>query len=278
MKKFFLVTLALSFALTGISLAATPGEPDPAANPVLADFQKMGAKFYYLGKEAGMDGWFIIKDGKIQVMYGTPDQKAAVAGALVTAGNPNVTTEQIKKLLAAHPQIASEMAEAQKQVGETDGLPPEEKLMHDLVGASSVIVGKPASPEILMLANPSNPECQAGWRALRDLVAAGKIHLRIIPLGAAGSDDERAAAVFFGAGDAFGAWDKYEGGYKKILAGTPPDTAVQSVRANMLITQSSKIDGLPVFAYRTAKDGGVRFIKGAPKPETLKLILGDLGA
>ena len=45
--------------------AAASATPDPSANPVLANLQKMGAKFFYLGNHSGLDGWFIVKGGQV---------------------------------------------------------------------------------------------------------------------------------------------------------------------------------------------------------------------
>lgn len=288
------LAVAASPAVSSPIISATP---DPATNPVLAGFQKMGAKFYYLGKNAGLDGWFIVKDGQVQILYSTPDNKAALLGALFGANGDNITITQIARLVQSNKEVADLIASAQKeqaaiaQVGSplpaapaaglgaaglpTETLSPGERLIHDLSGASNVVIGPNASsPEILMVMDPNCPRCQATWKILREIVLKGSLHLRMIPIGTPDSEDERAAAVLLGSSDATNAWDKYVAGDKTQLAGTPKAAALVAVRANHIVIDNWKIQKTPYLVYR-AKDGKVKVVEG--EPSALPPVLGDLG-
>ena len=297
MKRLVLafVTLVL---LQGASLAApsvppSTAQPDPTANPVLASLQKMGAKFFLLGTHSGMTGWFILKDGQVQIIYATPDNKSAVIGALFGENGDNITGQQIASLVQGNKEVADLISAAQKeqatiaQVGSPSAAPasstgsipsapmsPGERLIHDLSGAAGVVLGNASSPEILMVMDPHCPYCQATWKALRDVVAKGGLHLRLIPIATLETDNERAAAVLLGASDPLNAWDKYVSGDKAQLAGTPPAAAFLAVRANHTLTDNWKITDTPYLVYR-AKDGKVKVVKG--EPNDVVTVLRDLG-
>lgn len=290
-----LLTLALFFLLHTASFAASPAPatPDISGNPVLANIQKSGAKLFYLGNRLGMDGWFIVKDGQVQIIYATPDNKGAMIGALFGPDGENITTFQVENLVQNNKEVADLITSAQNEqaniaavgapkpaaAAPTTGLPsaplsPGERLMHDLSSASTVVVGTPSSPELLMVMDPHCPHCQATWKALRDAVFKGGLHIRMIPIGDAGSDNERAAAFFLGVGDPLNVWDKYVAGDRSQLAGTPPAAALAAVRANHAVIDSWSIQQTPYIVYR-AKDGKVKVVVG--QPDKITTVLSDLG-
>jgi hypothetical protein len=274
-------------------VAATP-TPDPAANPVLLAIQKLGAKIYYLGTRSSMDGWFIVKDGQVQIAYASPDNKSLVIGALFGENSENVTSLQVATLIQNNKEIADLITNAQKEQaalipsGNPSATPaatgasslpstplsPGERLMHDLGGASTVVIGNASTPEILMVMDPFCPFCGATWKALRDTVTKGNVHLRLIPIGTINSDNERAAAVLLGVSDPLAAWDKAVSGDKTSLDGTPPETALKAVRANHAMIDSWNIKDTPYLVYR-AKDGKVKIVQG--KPDNTSAVLTDLG-
>ena len=146
--------------------------------------------------------------------------------------------------------------------------------MHELGNAASVIAGKPGSPEILMVMDPRCPHCQATWKALHDSVVSGALHLRMIPIGTQDSDNERAAAMLLLQQDPATAWDKYVGGDKSALAGTPTSAALAAVRANHIVVDSWKIQNTPYMVYRAA-NGKVKILQG--EPEKISTLLTDIG-
>ncbi len=245
---------------------------DPAANPALGMFLQMGAKLYYMGQRAGMEGWFIVKDGQVQMAYSAPDGHSVIVGALFGESGENITAVQVENLIRSNKEVATLVQNAQQAPtagagllpGQENGqipvqpapafnakglptgvplatgagvqptqqtaaapLSPGEMLLRDLSGAAGVIAGNPRSPELLMIMDPRCPHCQATWRALHDSLAQGMLHVRLIPISAQGGDSERAAAMLLSSADPMSAWDKYIGGDKTALDGTPSPRSAQ---------------------------------------------------
>jgi hypothetical protein len=296
----FLVTLVLVISLPSLSFAADAVKtqaPDPAANPVLAGIIKLGSKLYYLGNKSGLDGWLIVKDGQVQIAYATPGSQNAMIGAMFGPSGENVSADQVQALLTTNKELNTlltnsmnpgqaapgtvadpNMAMAQNQAAVSAApnpavlLPPGERLMKDLLNAAGVSIGNGAAPLLLMVMDPDCPHCQATWRALRDTVLKNNLQIRLIPLGAQ-TEHERAAAQLLHVADPLTVWDKYVGGDKSQLAGTPDATLIAAIRANGALVDSWHIDVTPYLVYR-AKDGKVKFIKG--EPDQVTAITGDI--
>jgi len=300
MKKILLLAvigiLLSSAAFAAPAATSATATPDPAANPILANIQKMGAKLYYMGNRDGLDSWFVVKNEQVQIAYATPDNKGAVVGAMFGQDGENVTVLQVSTLIQTNPEVAALIEKIKKEqaaltpVGSPPAadattpsapngmamasLSPGERLIHDLGNAATVVVGNPSSPEILMVMDPHCPHCQATWKLLHDAVIKGSLHLRMIPIGAKDSDNERAAAILLTAADPLNTWDKYVAGDKSQLVGTPTPAALDAVRANHVVIDNWNIHDTPYLVYR-AKDGKVKVILG--EPDKVTLLLSDLG-
>jgi protein-disulfide isomerase len=289
-----LLALVFLLSLSCISFAHA-ADPDPASNPVLNALQKQGSKFYYLGNRSGLDGWFIIREGQVQIAYATPDNKGAMIGAMFGQDGENITALQVENLVRNNKEVADVIAKAQKeqaaiaQAGSpaaasppapsSGGLPattlsPGERLIRDLSASSTILLGTASTPEILMVMDPRCPHCQATWKALHDAVTKGQLHIRMIPIGIQGTDNERAAAILLSTSNTMAAWDKYVAGDATALAGTPSATALAAVRANTAVIDNWQIDKTPYLVYR-AKDGKVKILSG--EPDKISILLTDLG-
>jgi len=301
-KKAWKLGLVLALMLAQPVYATNAGakaeDPDPTANPVLAGIVKTGAKLYYLGNRAGMDGWFIVKDGRVQIAYSTPDQKNVIVGALFGEDGQNITGIQVKNLFDNNKEISAllnNVAKEQEAITQTSpsaatppvtngGLPavtlsPGERLVQELAQAAGVVVGNPSAPQIEMIMDPNCPFCQATWRALREAVLKNNLQIRMVPIANQDTDNERAAAILLHIADPLNAWDKYVGpekgaGDKTQLAGTPDANYVAAVRANHALIDRWNITITPYFVYR-GKDGKVKVLQG--EPDKITTVLTDLG-
>lgn len=280
--------------------AAAHADPNPSANPILASIEKMGAKLYYIGTRGGLDGWFIVKDQKVQIAYSTPDKKSVIVGAMFGENGENITGKQVKTLvegnkeltalmlgtsqetaaaaMAAAPAISTPVAPVGVPTGAAT-LSPGEKLYQDLTGATGVTVGS-AAPRLLMVMDPNCPHCHATWRSLRDAVLRNTIQVKLIPIAAPGSEGERAATQLLRNPDPLNAWDKYVGsdkdnGDKTQLAGAVDQALVSSIRANHLLIDSWHITQTPYLVYR-GKDGKVKIVIG--EPDKISTILSDIAS
>jgi protein-disulfide isomerase len=289
------------FAATKTAAAPAGAEPSPMTNPVLAGIIQGGAKAYYMGSRSGLDGWFVLKDGQMQIVYSTPDHQAVLIGAMFSK-DENITGDQVKNLLSTNKEVASFlMGAAQEQAAinkvgggaatsnaplnastptatNIGGLPavtvsPGEKLVQELNGASGVTLGKGPNT-LLMVMDPNCPHCQATWKMLRDAVMKNQISLHMIPIATADTDNERAAAILLKSADPLTVWDKYVGGDKAQLAGTPDPAMVTAVRANHELTDRWNIHVTPYLVYR-GHDGKVKILQG--EPEQVSAVLNDLG-
>ncbi len=292
-QKTLLVLVLLASTVTLAEAAATT--PDPAANPILANIIKMGAKMYYLGTRDGLDGWFIVKDGRVQIAYSTADKKAVLIGAMFGENGESISSVQVKALLDSNKEVAALMENASReqqsinQVGTpvappaavaaapaapmpTVSLSPGERLYQELSAASGVTLGS-GKPQILMVMDVNCPHCQATWRVLRDAVMKNTVQLRMIPIAAPDSDNERAGGQLLHAADPMTAWDKYVAGDKAQLAGVPDAPTIAALRANHTLIDNWKINQTPYMVYR-GKDGKVKIVAG--EPEKVSAILTDL--
>jgi len=298
--------LGLALALVLVSSWVYAAEPvidpaattvrDPLTTPGLAAILKFGAKAYYLGHRAGMDGWLILKDHQMQIGYTLGDTRALLLGALFSDEGDNITLIQVQSFLANNKDVAASIAglgdsntNAPSGATPTTGAPaaapyntiasavklsPGEKLLQSFEGAHGVILGSnAAAPELYMVMDPNCPHCQATWRALRDSVFSMKLRLHFIPIGETDSDNERAAAVLLSSPDPLNAWDRYVAGDKTSLMGTPAQALVTGVRANRALVDAWGIHITPYLAYR-GKDGKVKVLQG--EPDKISAVLSDL--
>jgi len=301
----FLVVAALSavpFHSFAASQSQTPaaaqaGVPDPAKNPILAKMKAMGGDFFYMGTEHGMDGWFIVKNGQVQMMYSTPDNKGAIVGVLFGEDGTNLTMQQVRNIVQSDSRLSALIADAQKEheaiagVGDRsfsmsptmkpDMVPsvavsPGERLLSDLSSASGVVMGKDGRVEVEMFMDTRCPHCKATWKTLSKYVGEGKLRVRLIPAANAGSDNENEAAVLLGSDNPAGLWEKHVSGEKGVLSGTPKDSAIAAVKANTEIADKWSLSDLPYLVYR-AQDGKVKVVKGAFTKEGLETMTKDLG-
>jgi hypothetical protein len=270
--------------------------PDPNANEMLANFIKQGAKAYYMGTRGGLDGWFVVKDSKVQIMYAPVGSQYILVGVLFQPGGQNLTIDQIKQTAKEHPEIVAMLNAKQGQsvpagVGQPSSLAaqdstptsasadeaaqhPGEKLMKDLMEANGVTLGSPTAPRLLMVMDTQCRHCRATWGILRDAVLKNTLQVRMIPIGDQDSESERAGAQFLHVTNPLNSWDKYYNGDTSPLAGTPDASQIAALRANHALIDSWHIDFTPWLIYR-AKSGEVKIIRGELQ-EPLATLLSDM--
>ncbi len=282
--------------------------PDINAIPVLMNLVKSGGKLYFLGERSGMLGWFIIKDGQVQIIYLSPDKQTALIGGMFSAQGENVTSPQISALVEKNTEVKallSGTAQQQREVynaGAPDGagsvpagehkaeaasqggaslgglpsaaLSPGERLMQDLKAAAGVTMGQNESAELIMVAAPDCPNCKKTWMELRDSVRNNKIQVRVVPVyNSTGEGEIRVAAQLLKTANPLEAWDRYVEGDAAALAGEPDDMARRAVIGNLNLVAKWNIQGYPYMVYR-GKDGRIKIVQG--KPERMAAVLTDL--
>ena len=301
----------LAVILVVVVSPAMAGEPNPSANPALANVLRQGSTAYYLGTRGGLDGWLIVKNNQVQIAYAVPGGSDLLIGAMFGPSGESISSAQVDAILTTHPELkqglvsaagpaamagaptipTAAIANAAAQVTNalqgqmqtytppvTEAVPmpsPGERLMKDLQGAAGVVVGSESAPLLLMVMDPTCPHCKKTWLALRDKVMGNALQVRLVPVtrNVESADDEAAAAQLMHVANPLEAWDKYVAGDKNQLAGKPDADLIRSVRANRELIDSWKIRSTPFLVYR-GKDGKVKLVEGEPeKPEA---VLSDL--
>jgi hypothetical protein len=298
----------------GGAIKAEPGEFEPPPLsvkdfkkiPILQNFLQGGAELYYLGQRSTMEGFLIYKDGKVHVLYLTPDQRHVIFGGMYTAEGENASAQQITEASGKNTQLRGLLIASGEQMREleksgldvgaaaaspgagilpnegkpaTDNLPggtslsPGERLLNDFISAPGVVLGQAGKPLILMLVDPHCPHCKATWKELYEPVTKGQVRVKLLPIGAEGSDNEKHAARLLKVADPLNAWNKFVSGDKASLQGDISDTELSAIKANMAMALNWKIQATPYIVYRAA-DSRVKVVQG--RPEKVATILSDL--
>lgn len=276
--------------------AQQPTALDPKKIPVVRSLLQGGAELYYLGARSGIEGFLIYKDGKVQVMYVTPDQQTVLFGGMYSADGANISAQQISTASADNMQLKALLTAAGEQQREFEqqgaigdkaepspvakeivpsgvSLSPGERLFNDFLSAAGVVVGQEGKPLVLMLIDPNCPVCKATWNELYEPVTKGVLRVKLVPIGAEGSENEKQAARLLRVADPLTSWHKFVGGDKSILAGEPPVGDVGAVRTSMAMALGWKIQATPYIVYRGV-DGKIKVVQG--KPDKIANILSDL--
>ena len=254
-----------------------PADPDPSKSPALAALQKSGAKLYYLGQYAGLDGWLAVKDGKMQTIYKNDKDTFALAGLLFAPNGDNLTTDQIKKLSATNKEVADAVAgkvdSSSTTANKDASLSAGEQLLKALRNNPNVTLGaKDDAPTLYVLISPGIPACKTFWQNIRASVKSGTVRVKLYPAGLKDSEDERVSANLLQAKDPYAAWDKYVEGDTKTLSVKAEQPAIDKVATNTALIDKWKFPTAPYIVYR-GKDGKVKVVQGAPAD--VKPILDD---
>jgi protein-disulfide isomerase len=285
----------------------TPGakaqEPDISGIPFIQNLKNIGARIYYLGQSLGMDGWFAIKDRQVQILYTTPDKRAVLVGALLTADGANISQQQVMMLASNNPEIqelikgvptsnpvavdaAKDAARAVNPAPAPASVPavsdaatgadtsPSATFYDALLKAAGLTFGKDSAPLLVMIMDVNCTYCHRTWKNLQPLVDAEKLRVRFIPIGALGAQSEMQAANWLGKPDPYDAWKRHVAGDETIFKAGAPDPERQALIAgNTQLIRKWGVDQTPTLLYK-GQNGKVRMVVGEPKD--VSLILGDM--
>lgn len=255
--------------------------PDAQSIIALQPFRERSGTFHYMGRTAGLDGWFItMPDNFIQIAYTSIDGKQLIIGFIVAAEGKNVTEQQLVNLRERDPAVnklfTDKVEDAKARLSQDRGFQelltnlnmdkPGDKLYAEMTQAPSVEVGAAGAPLLMMVLDPQCPFCKQAWRTLeKDFVSKDKLLVRIIPVAILGDDSMRMAERLLDAGgkDAWAAYAKSDFDKTK-LAGEAAEEGKRRYAVNAALYNRWKLKGTPFFAYR-AKDGGIKVLNELPK-------------
>ena len=266
--------------------------------PIIQNFLRNGAEIYYIGPYPPLHGFLMYKEGRVQIVYLLPGSQAVIFGGIYGADGSDITANQITEATQQNAQLKgliSAAVEQQKELerggiynnavdpvleakknalpGGSASLAPGDRILNDFITAAGVVVGEAGKPLILMLVDPQCQHCKETWGELKDSVAKGVVRVKLVPIGAEGSESEKQAAKLLRAKEPLDMWNKFVAGDKGVLAGEPAAAELAAVKGNMLMALNWKISATPYIVYRGV-DGKVKVVQG--KPEKIANVLSDV--
>ncbi len=253
-----------------------PRLPEPIQSLV-----DQGAQIRFLGRDRGLEGWIAIKNGQEQYFYVLPNDGGFITGILFDEKGNAVTVDQVSRLRAQGDDLLDKLtADAPvtkpsdaKQAEKYEFKTPAEQLFYDVEQSNWVPVGKAGTPLFYSFIDPLCPHCHEMMRDLRPYIEAGKVQVRMIPVGF--RDETRAQAAYLMATPApESVWWAHMDGDASALP-VRQEINQQGVQRNLSVMQSWKLSVTPLLIYR-GKDEKVKIIRG--KPKDLDSLIDDLGA
>jgi thiol:disulfide interchange protein DsbG len=212
-----------------------------------------------LGETHGLRGLYLRNGREFQVLYGTPDGRATIAGVMWDARGKNLTRDQVSKIDGAIPTVVVDK-DGTKTV---ETAAKSQALLH-VENAAFGLVGDPAAPRLWMIVDPFCSYSVRAYDALKPFVTAGRIQLALVPISILDYEDNgqstpaaqsllsqnRAQMAY--------AWDHQD------FRLAPSEGAPALLEKNNRIAEQIGLQGTPTLVWRKA-DGSAGEIDGIPK-------------
>ena len=264
MKNLFLALFLLALTPLAQAQEKLPELPEPIKN-----LSAEGAQIRFLGNDHGVEGWLTVKNGQEQYFYVLPGGEAFMMGLLFDKEGKVTTLRQVQKLQAQGDDIIDDLAGdlTTTEAENYDFKTPSEQMFSDVEGSNWIALGASNAPVVYAFVDPQCPHCHAFIQDIRKDIDAGKVQLRIVPVGF--KPNTRAQSAFLiAAPNPQDRWFKHMQGDKEALP-VKSDINDQGVQRNLAIMQAWKFDATPMVVYRD-KAGAVKIIRGRPqKPSTI---------
>lgn len=278
MKKILAVFAVLTlFAAPALAQDTAPLPEMPAP---IKELMNQGAQVRYLGNDYNMDAWLTIKGGQEQYFYVLPDKSAFLMGVLFDNKGKLVTVQQVQKLQqqvgndTLLDTLTGELSTDADKKTMKEFETPSEQMYSDIENANWVPLGQPGAPVAYAFVDPQCPHCHELLKDLRkDYIEAGKINLRLVPIGF--KDETIAqAAYLLATPNPQERWFRHLDGDKEALP-AKSEINQQGVQRNLAVMHSWKFDVTPLVVYR-AKDNTVKIVRG--RPRDIPALVADLGS
>jgi hypothetical protein len=221
----------------------------------------------YLGQIGGLEAWAL--DGSDALWMRAPDGRGLIRGEMFSAAG--------RDLGAA--LTGSDPASLRDALGVTgpDWSEPSAELASEalrltMTGTFSLLLGEEGAPEVWAWADLSDPAISATYMMLRDLIEAGEIGLRVIPIVTSGPGSSELILRAISTPGPVGA-------LKGLIRGErlPADAAldeealaisgglISRIEANGALASRISPPGLPFLMW--SREGGPAVFQGVPRPE-----------
>ncbi len=270
-----------AFALSHTASAQENNTLLPSLPAPLQNLVNEGAQIRFLGKDFGVEGWVAIKNGQEQYFYVLPNTKAFISGLLFDDAGKAVTIDQVNRLRAQSSDLLDQLAEdapvqeakQKAQAEKYEFKTPAEQLFWDIENSNWVAIGQAGAPVFYSFIDPQCPHCHAMLEELRPDIEAGRVQVRMIPVGF--KEETRAqAAYLLATPSAEQIWWRHMDGDASALP-AKREINDQGVQRNLAIMQSWKLSVTPLIVYRGV-DNQVKIVRGKPKDK--EAMIADLGS
>jgi thiol:disulfide interchange protein DsbG len=277
--------LSIFSALMVLSCAVRADDTQPPVPEPIQNMVDDGAQLRYLGKDLGLNGWIVLKNGQEQYYYSTPDGQAIVMGVLFNNKGDTVTLRQINQLrqkegpaidkLAGYPEPAKKAENAVVAASEPDFTNPQaliksvvksksEQLYDGVQNANWIALGSDKAPAVYVFVDPECPHCHDFVQNIRKsgFLEQGLLQLRLIPVGVMTEESLPEAAYLLASPDPQKDLYRHLDGEKGVLL-ADKTVNTQGVQRNIKLMQDWNLSVTPFSVYR-ARDGKVKVLQGVP--------------
>jgi hypothetical protein len=279
--SFFSKAILSGIFLSLMPICAYAENPEPAVPAPIQNMVAEGAQIRYLGHDAGLDGWVVLKNGQEQYFYATPDGQGIVMGVLFNSKGDTLTLRQINDLrkkegpaidkLAGYPdpakaQIPSTTTPVPADFDNPQTLiksvvkPKSEQLLEAAENANWIALGSDKAPIVYTFID------QSGY------LEQGLIQLRLIPVGVLTENSLIEAAYLLASPTPEKDLYRHMDGEKGALL-VDKSINTQGVQRNMKLMQDWNLDMTPFSIYRD-RDNKIKVLQG--RPSDIKKLITEL--
>jgi thiol:disulfide interchange protein DsbG len=293
--SFFSKAILSGIFLSLMPICAYAENPEPAVPAPIQNMVAEGAQIRYLGHDAGLDGWVVLKNGQEQYFYATPDGQGIVMGVLFNSKGDTLTLRQINDLrkkegpaidkLAGYPdpakaQIPSTTTPVPADFDNPQTLiksvvkPKSEQLLEAAENANWIALGSDKAPIVYTFIDPECPHCHDLIQDIRQsgYLEQGLIQLRLIPVGVLTENSLIEAAYLLASPTPEKDLYRHMDGEKGALL-VDKSINTQGVQRNMKLMQDWNLDMTPFSIYRD-RDNKIKVLQG--RPSDIKKLITEL--
>lgn len=251
----------LSLFLSAIALLPAPVALAEALPPAIQAVESRGAEVVgSFDAPGGLKGYAARYNGQGIALYLTPDGDHVLIGSLLDANGQDLTHAPLEKLV--YEPLGKEMWQR-------------------LESSTWIQDGATDAPRIVyVFSDPNCPFCNMFWKQARPWVEAGDVQVRHVMVGMLRPDSVGKSAALLEAADPEAALTRHEAAGKasrlKPLARISAKVDEQ-LEANLTLMGEMGSSATPAIYYLDA-EGRLQQQQGAPRPESLKAIMGPLSA
>lgn len=251
----------LSLFFSAFALLPAPLALGQALPPAVQAIEARGAEVVgSFDAPGGLKGYAARYNGQGVALYLTPDGDHVLIGSLLDASGEDLTKAPLEKLVY-------------KPLGK--------EMWQRLKSSTWIADGAADAPRIVyMFSDPNCPFCNMFWNQARPWVEAGDVQLRHVMVGMLRPDSAGKSAALLAAKDPEEALNEHEAAGKastlKPIERISPKVNEQ-LEANLTLMGEMGASATPAIYYLD-DEGRLQQQQGAPRPDSLKQIMGPLSA